>query len=98
MNSDTSTRYGSRVRRHGRSRAARRYQASSLRVKACAVRGFRARGVDETAMARSEEHTSELQSHSDLVCRLLLEKKKKNKTKCGRKTTKSTASKTYAKY
>src|SRR5260221_9395013 len=26
---------------------------------------------------RSEEHTSELQSHSDLVCRLLLEKKKK---------------------
>src|SRR5436190_17561314 len=28
---------------------------------------------------RSEEHTSELQSHSDLVCRLLLEKKKKKK-------------------
>src|SRR5260221_3007972 len=26
---------------------------------------------------RSEEHTSELQSHSDIVCRLLLEKKKK---------------------
>src|SRR5438034_4839492 len=29
------------------------------------------------ALPRSEEHTSELQSHSDLVCRLLLEKKKK---------------------
>src|SRR5450432_1422493 len=29
------------------------------------------------AMLRSEEHTSELQSRSDLVCRLLLEKKKK---------------------
>src|SRR5438034_3984425 len=29
---------------------------------------------------RSEEHTSELQSHSDLVCRLLLEKKKKKRT------------------
>src|SRR5947207_8749446 len=29
---------------------------------------------------RSEEHTSELQSHSDLVCRLLLEKKKKKTT------------------
>src|SRR5438034_4194030 len=29
-----------------------------------------------TTSARSEEHTSELQSHSDLVCRLLLEKKK----------------------
>src|SRR5260221_9829168 len=28
------------------------------------------------AFGRSEEHTSELQSHSDLVCRLLLEKKK----------------------
>src|SRR5438034_6262609 len=27
---------------------------------------------------RSEEHTSELQSHSDLVCRLLLEKKKES--------------------
>src|SRR5260221_10001305 len=28
-------------------------------------------------LQRSEEHTSELQSHSDLVCRLLLEKKKR---------------------
>src|SRR5437773_6560923 len=40
------------------------------------------------APTRSEEHTSELQSHHDLVCRLLLEKKKK-KTK----TTKSTKQK-----
>src|SRR5688572_31128376 len=30
---------------------------------------------------RSEEHTSELQSQSNLVCRLLLEKKKKKRTK-----------------
>src|SRR2546428_1857193 len=30
-----------------------------------------------SALHRSEEHTSELQSRSDLVCRLLLEKKKK---------------------
>src|SRR5260221_4795684 len=30
------------------------------------------------AWCRSEEHTSELQSHSDLVCRLLLEKKKQS--------------------
>jgi len=29
---------------------------------------------------RSEEHTSELQSHHDLVCRLLLEKKKNTST------------------
>src|SRR5438874_6721237 len=33
------------------------------------------------ARKRSEEHTSELQSRRDLVCRLLLEKKKKNQTK-----------------
>src|SRR2546427_1878127 len=42
--------------------------------------GFSKR-ADEPAMAandRSEEHTSELQSQSNLVCRLLLEKKKKN--------------------
>src|SRR2546421_8602534 len=31
-------------------------------------------------LERSEEHTSELQSRSDLVCRLLLEKKKKKET------------------
>src|SRR3989440_3194787 len=39
--------------------------------------GARSRGGKA---GRSEEHTSELQSRSDLVCRLLLEKKKKNKT------------------
>src|SRR5207249_11475866 len=33
---------------------------------------------------RSEEHTSELQSRFDLVCRLLLEKKKQKLTKCRR--------------
>src|SRR5947207_8310234 len=32
---------------------------------------------EPSSAVRSEEHTSELQSHSDLVCRLLLEKKKK---------------------
>src|SRR5690242_21531626 len=55
---------------------------------------FRLRDADETRSAllltqvlrtaksgdqRSEEHTSELQSHVNLVCRLLLEKKKKKK-------------------
>src|SRR5437588_9217734 len=35
--------------------------------------------VAQFLVARSEEHTSELQSHSDLVCRLLLEKKNNNK-------------------
>src|SRR5438132_10107431 len=38
------------------------------------------RPVDERD-ERSEEHTSELQSHSDLVCRLLLEKKKRQQNK-----------------
>src|SRR5438132_10647347 len=38
---------------------------------------------------RSEEHTSELQSHSDLVCRLLLEKKKNKKKKIASKQTSS---------
>src|SRR5438034_8640860 len=38
------------------------------------------RGVAQILKMRSEEHTSELQSHSDLVCRLLLEKKKTQNT------------------
>src|SRR5690349_22953833 len=41
--------------------------------------GRRRRGIDTDMVARSEEHTSELQSRRDLVCRLLLEKKKKKK-------------------
>src|SRR5260370_18299590 len=35
--------------------------------------------VGDQEQARSEEHTSELQSHLNLVCRLLLEKKKKKR-------------------
>ena len=38
---------------------------------------------------RSEEHTSELQSHQDLVCRLLIEKKKKKKIKKKKKKKKT---------
>src|SRR6267142_4736752 len=38
-------------------------------------------GSGDHAGLRSEEHTSELQSHVNLVCRLLLEKKKKKKYK-----------------
>src|SRR5690242_21492864 len=40
------------------------------------ARYFHADVASETDVARSEEHTSELQSHVNLVCRLLLEKKK----------------------
>src|SRR5947207_9215596 len=42
-------------------------------------------GQLERPAARSEEHTSELQSHSDLVCRLLLEKKKKKHITCNQR-------------
>src|SRR2546426_7917312 len=40
--------------------------------------------------ARSEEHTSELQSPCNLVCRLLLEKKKKTAIRCTPRTLKAT--------
>src|SRR5204863_9030340 len=38
------------------------------------------RALEHGSVNRSEEHTSELQSRRDLVCRLLLEKKKKKET------------------
>src|SRR5699024_12842793 len=41
-------------------------------------RGYRVEHLDGDAIRRSEEHTSELQSRFDLVCRLLLEKKNNN--------------------
>src|SRR5438105_11390327 len=53
-----------------------------LRVTASdAVLDVNKRVVNVPRAARSEEHTSELQSRVDLVCRLLLEKKKKKKIK-----------------
>src|SRR5438034_7899583 len=59
-----------------------RMRASAWRLRTTSVIArSAARSVSLTKSARplfrSEEHTSELQSHSDLVCRLLLEKKKK---------------------
>src|SRR5438132_5887204 len=48
--------------------------ATTRRPTSCRASCERTAGSPPTA--RSEEHTSELQSHSDLVCRLLLEKKK----------------------
>src|SRR5471032_3601707 len=49
-----------------------------FRSRAANARDVRAVGLSDlhSECARSEEHTSELQSHHDLVCRLLLEKKK----------------------
>src|SRR2546427_4811183 len=54
----------------------------STLIEAPSLFPWRIRGRSSLArrlMIRSEEHTSELQSQSNLVCRLLLEKKKKNK-------------------
>src|SRR5438132_5723023 len=45
----------------------------------CPLPALHATRPTQPSRFRSEEHTSELQSHSDLVCRLLLEKKKKKK-------------------
>src|SRR5947207_10973670 len=47
------------------------------------------RSVERSSPRRSEEHTSELQSHSDLVCRLLLEKKKYDMKHATRNSTSS---------
>src|SRR5438132_5947604 len=58
-------------------RSQHKSRVSTLHEASCFSSGLRA--MPHTQPVRSEEHTSELQSHSDLVCRLLLEKKKKNK-------------------
>src|SRR5438034_4681570 len=54
---------------------------SILRTAQIEVGDGQLRGQQHLEILRSEEHTSELQSHSDLVCRLLLEKKKNTRTK-----------------
>src|SRR5215469_18687984 len=54
------------------------------------ARGLWARRSRRPAVSRSEEHTSELQSRRDLVCRLLLEKKKKTKKKTQKDKNKKT--------
>src|SRR2546428_4912043 len=55
-----------------------RSASSWSRLKSSPVNNSRRSSSCSRVMIRSEEHTSELQSRSDLVCRLLLEKKKHN--------------------
>src|SRR5690625_1530981 len=55
-----------------------------------AAGGLDGAGGDDALGGRSEEHTSELQSRGHLVCRLLLEKKKKRKNKSENKQGKET--------
>src|SRR5438477_12554016 len=59
-----------------------RYAEKHVRAALVELTGQTSRGhveLEERMTGRSEEHTSELQSHVNLVCRLLLEKKKKKK-------------------
>src|SRR2546427_8817651 len=59
---------------------ARRYRVLPLRITDSFLEIATANPFDlKEGVGRSEEHTSELQSQSNLVCRLLLEKKKKKK-------------------
>src|SRR2546428_12398927 len=60
-----------------RSRAARARRPRRAAAPRRPRRSPAGRGPETASPSRSEEHTSELQSRSDLVCRLLLEKKKK---------------------
>src|SRR5438034_4455808 len=54
-------------------------RAAEHRALVTAFQTMRQGRLQVATIERSEEHTSELQSHSDLVCRLLLEKKKKKR-------------------
>src|SRR5438093_2226241 len=60
---------------------ARKARLARARAVARAREEARLRALQEAMTPRSEEHTSELQSLTNLVCRLLLEKKKKKKPK-----------------
>src|SRR5438445_5839575 len=72
---------GSRRCRQSPSGAARKQRSAGARRRHPGGHGGRVaplRRLAPPSAARSEEHTSELQSRQYLVCRLLLEKKKKN--------------------
>src|SRR4051812_49585993 len=57
------------------------FRSCSSRLRSAAASSSSSERRRRPAGRRSEEHTSELQSHVNLVCRLLLEKKKKNSTR-----------------
>src|SRR5690242_20871743 len=78
--------YTTLFRSRGRDRSAalhrvrlRPYELESVQRPAGEPPPFRLPQHPQAGRVRSEEHTSELQSHVNLVCRLLLEKKKKKK-------------------
>src|SRR2546427_4726588 len=67
-------------RQHRGWRGCENFSRGLLTVKKTVIRFRLSRPCLPNRVRRSEEHTSELQSQSNLVCRLLLEKKKKNKS------------------
>src|SRR3712207_7471946 len=78
-----TTLFRSQTRRRGplrapAGRADRRRRVHGLRHPGLPRTGLPAAQPDDVPAVRSEEHTSELQSRQYLVCRLLLEKKKKD--------------------
>src|SRR5687767_15370558 len=77
-----TTLFRSGIERGGRSKVTQAQIADALDASVTAafplVKARRWDGTDISRAIRSEEHTSELQSLAYLVCRLLLEKKKKN--------------------
>src|SRR5690242_21166981 len=66
--------------RTGASCTCRRSASRTSSSRRCSTTRWKSFARATGATARSEEHTSELQSHVNLVCRLLLEKKKKQNT------------------
>src|SRR5256886_3126943 len=70
---------GGRRRRGGRRRGGRGRRGRERRLLAARLLGSGG-GLEQRGRARSEEHTAELQAQSKLVCRLLLEKKKKKQS------------------
>src|SRR5690349_23965105 len=74
----TLFRSGGCVQGKNRALVLEQHQRAALRVEPHRAEGVAADGARGRGR-RSEEHTSELQSRRDLVCRLLLEKKKKNR-------------------
>src|SRR5438067_8823114 len=66
----------SKRRHHHRADRERKSESADDEQRCAKTDGRRERAADQRSDRRSEEHTSELQSRFDLVCRLLLEKKK----------------------
>src|SRR2546427_3746822 len=77
---DTALRRSSRILVLPTRRSSARRSAALKDPSALGTQGRPPRKRIARRLPRSEEHTSELQSQSNLVCRLLLEKKKKKRT------------------